>query len=230
VTGVELDRAVLRLSAFLGEQPLTAAIAEMEAGLEGATASGAADLAGRAGVDSELLSAALVVRRSFGRISDLIHAAAIVVLLPQILDDGETIVRRPSLAAGNDPSRPYDLETNRRVAEFKLSEWKGADAMRMRQTFKDLVYLAADESGRQPELFVVGTKPASFLRSSTSTASWALDRSPPGRRLFEKRFGSLDMSVADFTAGPGARVRITELGGLLPSLGTDIVAAPPEGD
>lgn len=80
------------------------------------------------GADHELLSAAITVRRDLGRISDLIHAAAIVLVLPQVLEDGEQIINRPSLAAGNDPSRPYDLETNRRVAEFKLSRWAGTDA------------------------------------------------------------------------------------------------------
>lgn len=83
--------------------------------------------------------AAVETRREVGRINDLIHAAAIVTLLPQILELDEKLEGRPSLAAGNDSTRLYDLTTDRRVAGFKFSEQKGPDAMRKRNTFKDLV-------------------------------------------------------------------------------------------
>ena len=42
-----------------------------------------------------------------------------------MLEPGERLANRPSLAAGNDPSRTFDLETDRRVAEFKLAIWNG---------------------------------------------------------------------------------------------------------
>ena len=60
-------------------------------------------------MDGPLLDAALDVRARLGRINDLIHAAAIVLMLPHILEPGERLVRRPSLAAGNDPTRPFRL-------------------------------------------------------------------------------------------------------------------------
>ncbi len=215
-----LGAAVERLAAFLATGPLTTTIATLEHQLLGRDRSEAAALTSGTRVDRDLLGAAITVRHEFGRLSDLIHAAAICLVLPQILAAGEQITNRPSLAAGNDPSRPYDLETNMRVAEFKLAQWRGADAMRKRQTFKDFVYLAADTSGRQPELFVVGPEPIRFLRTSRSSAAWALDRAPAARRLFGERFGSLEVSIADFVAGPGARVLITDLMPLLPELAT----------
>jgi hypothetical protein len=46
-----------------------------------------------------------------------------------------------------------------------------------RQTFKDLVHLAAEESDRAAELYVLGERPIRFLQTSTSKASWGLDRS-----------------------------------------------------
>ena len=146
----ELGVAVKRLAAFLAAGPLTTAIAELEQQLVGLDATRVAATADSGGVDGDLLRSAIIVRRDLGRISDLIHAAGIVLVLPQVLEDGEIVTNRPSLAAGNDPTRPYDLETNRRVAEFKLSQWAGADAMRKRQVFKDLVHLAADTSGDSP--------------------------------------------------------------------------------
>lgn len=214
---VRLLEAVERLAAFL-EQPLTGRIAQLEHDLEGRTGEEAAGVADRAGVDGSLFDAALDVRAELGRINDLIHAVAITMMLPRILEPQERLVRRPSLAAGNDPTRPYDLETDRRVAEFKLSAWKGADAMRKRQTFKDLVTLAADDSGRRPELYVVGEEPIRFLRTSRSTAAWALDRSPPAAKLFADRFSPLATEIADFTAGRGARVRLVNLSEVAPDL------------
>ena len=126
------------------------------------------------------------------------------------------MLKRPSLAAGNDPSRPYDVETDRRIAEFKLARWDGHDAMRKRQVFKDFVQLAADESGRAAELYVLGERPIRFLRTTKSKASWGLDRSPGVRQLFEARFGSLDQPISNFVSGVGSRVAVVNLQERLP--------------
>ncbi|MDX6319012.1 MAG: hypothetical protein QOD35_2412 [Nocardioidaceae bacterium] len=92
-----------------------------------------------------------------------------------LLRPSDQLAKRPSPAAGNDPTRPFDLETDRRIAEFKLAVWSasGSDAMRKRGVFKDLVHLAADDSGRRAELYLAGPKPLRFLRGSRSTAAWA---------------------------------------------------------
>ncbi|MFF7645237.1 PE-PGRS family protein [Streptomyces canus] len=212
----ELPDAVALLADFLGAEPLTAAIAGLERDLEGRHAGDVAETVAARGIGPELLVAGLTVREGLGRLNDLIHAAGIVLALPHLLEDGETIAVRPSLAAGNDPSRPFDLETDRRVAEFKLSRWRGADAMRKRQTFKDLVMLAADRSGRRAELFVVGPEPGRFLRTSKATAVWGLNRTPHAHRAFEESFGSPDIPIAQFTAQHAAHVRVTDLCDVLP--------------
>lgn len=214
----QLGEAVALLADFLGAEPLTAAIASLERDLAGRPARQVGDLAATRGISPDLMVAALTVRESLGRLNDLIHAAGIVLALPHLLEEGEEISVRPSLAAGNDPRRPFDLETNRRVAEFKLARWRGADAMRKRQTFKDLVMLAADRTSRRAELFVVGPEPGRFLRTSRATAAWALDRTPHARRVFEESFGSLDLSVAQFTAHHAGHVRVTDLCDVLPPM------------
>ncbi|MBD0709094.1 PE-PGRS family protein [Streptomyces sp. CBMA291] len=222
-TPVDLGAAVAVLAQFLDQQPLTAAIAALEHRLHGADARHAAVAAADGGVGAELLVSALTVRESLGRLNDLIHAAGIMLTVPHVLDEGETIVKRPSLGAGNDPSRPYDLETDQRVAEFKLARWRGADAARKRQTFKDLAMLAADRSGRQADLYVVGPEPIRFLRSSNSTAAWALDRSPGALRTFHSAFGSPDVPIHEFTATHARHVRITDLRGILPPAVTSLL-------
>lgn len=95
--------------------------------------------------------------------SDLIHAAAIVVLLPRLLGEGEVVTNRPSLAAGNDPARPFDLETNLRVAEFKLSQWAGADAMTKRKCSRTWCTWLPMNRGD------VQSSPSSDTRQSTSS-------------------------------------------------------------
>lgn len=171
------------------------------------------------GVTDDLLRAAFVARAEFGRINDLIHAAAIGLALPRLLQRGERL-RRPSLAAGNDPSRPFDLETDRRIAEFKLSRWDGHDAGRKRQLFKDLVHLAAATAdGRQAELYVLGVRPIRFLNQTTSTAAWALNRmADKTKETFERQFGSTNIPIPQFLDGPAAHVRVVDLEVALPHL------------
>ncbi|WP_229401683.1 hypothetical protein [Micromonospora okii] len=211
--------AFTRLIDFTGSTDLTGRIADLEARMAGASQPLAAELADESGLTMDLLLAALLVRKHAGRLSDVIHAAVITQVVPLILEEGERVLRRPSLAAGNDPSRPYDLETDRRIAEFKMSVWKGADAMRQRGTFADLVHLALDESERQAQLYVAGPPAIRFLRSSTGTAAWALNRSSPVlRRRFEERFGSPEVQIRDFVAGPAAHVEMVDLTDLLPAI------------
>jgi hypothetical protein len=205
------------LLAFLEAEPLTATIAALEHDLEGRGERDVRRVLRRHGISVDVLQAALVVREHFGRVNDVIHATAIALALPHLLAPNEQM-KRPSLAAGNDPSRPFDVETNLRVAEFKLARWDGHDAMRKRQVFKDLVHLAADTSGRSAELYVLGVRPVQFLHRTKARAAWALDRAPATRALFEKRFGSLDIRIPDFVDGRGAHVTVVNLEQRLPKL------------
>lgn len=86
--------------------------------------------------------------------------------------------------------------------------WSGndTDAMRKLAAFHDLVNLAADTFGRRPELYVVGGEPIRFLRTSRTTARWALDRGAAStRRLFAERLGDLGTTIEEFAAGDKSR-------------------------
>jgi hypothetical protein len=143
-------------------------------------------------------------------------AASILVLLPELLEEGETLVNRPAPVSENDARRPFDVEADRRVAEFKQGRWAGGDAQRKREVFGDLVRPAADTSGRRPELYMLGPEPGRLLATWRQRVSWALERSLVTLRLFHERFGDVDVSVASFTVGPGARVRVVDAAPLLP--------------
>ncbi|WP_217491761.1 hypothetical protein [Tsukamurella pseudospumae] len=216
----DLAVAFAVLSDFLSENDLTAQLARVESALVEATVTDAAEVVAEHGLTSELLTAALSVRSTVGRLNDVIHAATIALVLPQILEPGERVTNRPSLGAGNDKSRPFDLETDRRIAEFKVAQWKGADAMRKRGVFADLVHLAMDETNRHAQLFVVGDAPTRFLRTSAAKASWGLEKSSARtRERYAARFDpSWEMSVAEFTAGPAARIELVDLRELVPGL------------
>lgn len=213
----ELEAAAGALAQFVRDEPLTAKIADIEHALDGCSRDAVEGIVSARGVSPDLLRGALLVRGKLGRINDLIHATAIALALPELLEPDE-ILRRPSLAAGNDPSRPYDIETDRRVAEFKLARWDGHDAMRKRQVFKDLVHLAADTSGRRAELYVLGERPLRFLRATSASAEWGLDRFPATRQLFSERFGSLAVPIGAVTDDAAGHVRIINLAERLPHL------------
>lgn len=207
------------LLSFLSSNSLTDHLSSAETILAGADAAACSDVIETFEFSEDLLDAALSVRKHVGRLSDVIHATTIARCLPLILEPGETVTVRPSLGAGNDVTRPFDLETDRRIAEFKVAQWKGADTMRKRGLFADLVHLALDQSGRHAQLFVVGQLPRKFLSSSKSTAQWALARSSPHLRArYTEAFGDADTTVAEFTSGPGRKIEIVDLASLLPSL------------
>jgi hypothetical protein len=64
-----------------------------------------------------------------------------------VLEPGE-VLKRPSRAAGNDPGRLFDVETNLRAAEFKLARWtNGGNGGREKDLFKDLVLLTQAPAG-----------------------------------------------------------------------------------
>ena len=207
------------LVSFLRGSPFTATIGQLEHDLVNTDISTVAAVTHAAGLTDELLTAALIVRRDVGRVSDVVHAAVISLALPLILEPGEVVANRPSLGPGNDKTRQFDLETNRRVAEFKVALWSGGDMMRKRGVTADLVHLAMDQSGRRPELWVAGDSPLRFLETSTSPVGNLLSRSSRHlRSRFEERYGTTDMPLCDFVAVQAAHVQRRNLADVLPAV------------
>lgn len=214
----------LQLAKFLEGGRLKGVVADLEHELASASGTEASQATERVGMGGDpgvaLFMAAVQTRQQLGRINDLIHATGIALMLPAILESGEHLTNRPSLAAGNDASRPFDVETDRRIMEFKFGVWQpGSNAARKRGVFHDLLHLAAAPSERRPELYVVGPQAAKFLLTTKSKVSWALNRqAEKSQQLFEERFGSVDIPIPEFTKGPAAHVNIIDIKQLLPML------------
>ena len=217
----EAGEAFATLVAFLRHAPFTVSLDQLERDLVNTDCSTAPVVTSAAGLSKELLAAALIVRRDVGRVSDVIHATVIALALPEILEPGEVISNRPSLGPGNDKTRPFDLETNRRVAEFKVALWSGGDMMRKRTLTADLVHLALDRSGRRPELWVAGTEPLRFLRTSTSPVGDLLSRASHHLRArYRDRYGAEDISLRDFVTHHAAHIHHRNIADVLPTVAT----------
>lgn len=114
------------------------------------------------------LSASLLIREELGKLSDLVHATGIALALPH-LPESDEVLKTPSLAAGNDPGRLYDVETNVRAAEFKFARWtNGGNGGREKDLFKDIVLLAHAPKELRAEIYVRGARPARFLSGRAS--------------------------------------------------------------
>jgi hypothetical protein len=206
--------AFRRLDSFMSTNALTSTLTRLESSLVGADQSECSRVTVESGFDEDLVDAALVVRERVGMLDTLIHAAVITQTLPLVLEEGEQVLKRPSLGAGNDPDRVFDLETNLRVAEFKLSSWKGSDGMRQRGLFADVVGLSMDESGRRRQVFVVGQLPVRFLTQSKRNAAKTLSKA--ALRLRTPAGMADEMTVAEFTRQAG--IEVVDLTTLLPGL------------
>lgn len=214
ITSEEAADAFRRLDTFLQQSPLTPSVAAIEAQLDHADHSRARIVAETSGFDPQIIDAALIVRERIGTLDSLIHAAVIVQVTKDLLEPGEYLSKRPSLAAGNDPDRIFDLETNLRVAEFKVAQWKGADGLRQRGLVADLVGLTLDVTGRRRQLFVVGDRPRHFLQTSGRLVSDVLTKS--AMRLRHTGLLAPDIRVRDLTAR--SAVEIVDLTQWFPNL------------
>jgi hypothetical protein len=119
--------------------------------------------------------------------------------------------------------RHYDLETTHRIAEFKVTRWRGHDAVRQRELFADFVNLAeAADKDRRRQLFVAGaTRPLRFLMASKRALLSVCERRPEVLERISQRHGNAFQTVAEYTAACGDRVEIVDLETILPAYVVD---------
>jgi len=214
---MDLPAALALLDGFATAPQLTQRISDLEDALVGASGASTAGFATSVGVNDRVLDAAVAVKRAAGQINVLIHALGILLALPHVLETNE-VIRTVSLGAGN-TGRPYDLETDRRVAEFKFIAWRGgAEAIRQNSVFVDLLHLLQDQSGRKRFLYVLHKEiPLRFLQGNRSITS-VLSKNAAAANSFTGLYGDRYKRVSEWYRGEvHGKVEIVDLSRVLPS-------------
>jgi hypothetical protein len=166
-------------------------------------------------IDISLLLDSIRIKDVVGQINEIIHALGIVYALPYILEDHE-IVQSLSLGAGN-TGKDFDLQTDRRIAEFKFIKWKGgAESIRQNRIFKDFFYLAEADDHRQRYLYVISrTEPLKFLKGGRALSSVA----SKNRKLaddLKRKYGSKYRTVREYYQDHKDKVIIEDLTTIVP--------------
>lgn len=99
----DLQTQLSAVVASLGQAPLRSSVAELEIALAGRDVKEISGVIASKGVTEELLRSAVAARNTFGKINDVIHAAAIALSLPHVLEPGETLASYSERAASRWP-------------------------------------------------------------------------------------------------------------------------------
>jgi hypothetical protein len=201
---------------------LTQSISSMESSLIGADSKTCQLVFPSLNITSNLLDAAFTLKQTVGQINVLIHAIGILLSLPHILQEGE-FVEVLSLGAGN-TGRPFDLETNFRIAEYKFINWKGGpEAIRQNALFKDFYLLAEYETSKKRFLYVIGTKyPLKFFKSGRSLES-VLSRNNKLWGAFQKQYDNQFAKVYEYYEYRKSMVNIVDIGKIIPQFECNII-------
>lgn len=190
-------------------QDLTSTLAAIEASALGLTSNQCPAALAACGARDDVLVAAGIVKKLAAQINVIIHASGILMCLPKILESDE-FVQYLSLGAGN-TGRPFDLETNKRIAEFKFIRWRGADAIRQNNLFKDFYQLTEYSTPKRKYVYVLGTEyPLKFLNERRAIAS-VLDKHATLLEQFRAMHGNKYETVRDYYQARGTGVTIQDI-------------------
>ena len=212
---VAIGEAIHLLQTFRGAD-LTQTIYQIEKSVKGVSAEKYSAVLSTSGAKAEVLGAAGLVKQLAGQINVVIHALGILLCLPHILRPGE-IIEYVSLGAGN-TGRAFDLETSRRVAEFKFIRWQGGpESIRQNSLFKDFYQLAEHATQKEKYLYVLGTEHGEKFFNGGRALSSVL-RTATLRNKFTQKFGDEYRTVRDYYLPRKRRVVIQDVSPFVPEL------------
>jgi hypothetical protein len=171
-------------------------------------------------IDEDVLYGALVLKELAGQINVVIHVVGILVSLPHVLAQGETI-ESLSLGAGN-TGRHHDLETDRQIAEFKFIAWRGgAEAIRQNGLFVDIFNLASARGDKRRVMYVVDQEhPMRFLRHNRAISS-VLSKNRAVEERFHRAHGARFATVSEYWSTIADRVEIVDPRDVVPAFQRD---------
>ncbi len=205
---MDYNDAARILNGFRGAE-LTKTLAGIEKSVNGLESEKCSQTVNASGASADVLAAAGMVKKLAGQINVVIHATGILMCLPKILEPGE-VVEYVSLGAGN-TGRRFDLETDRRVAEFKFIRWRGADSIREGALFKDFYLLAEHSTPKRKYIYVLGTEyPLKFLTGGRAIKS-VLEKYARLLTRFTESHGTRFTTVRDYYQARGAEVSLADV-------------------
>jgi hypothetical protein len=215
---IELDilAAAEALSSF-ARNNLTNRIASLESEFAGTSEDAVQHTLSASHVSHDLLAAAYAMKRVAGQINVVIHAIGILLCLPHVLEPGER-VSSLSLGAGN-TGRAFDLETDRRIGEFKFIHWQGgAETIRQNALFKDLYQMVEYPTEKKKVMYVLGTHhPLKFLNSGRALNS-VMSRNRKLWDGFVSKYGTSLSTVGDYYALKKDGVSLVDVSSFVPGL------------
>jgi len=225
---ISLTEAAKMIEAFEGPS-LRTSIAQLEKLFSGDSKAKCKSRLKKVLVDDNLLDAALVLKATAGQINVIVHAVGILLSLPHILEQDE-VIEFLSLGAGN-TGKDFDLETDRRIAEFKFIRWRGgSETIRKNQLFKDFYLLAEENTKKKKFLYVVEKEhPLKFLLGSRAIDS-VFSRNVKLLDQFREKYQGQISVVSEYFALKHKDIEIVDLAEILPSYfkKTELVALPEE--
>ena len=122
----------------------------------------------------EMLTEKLHIKRLSAQVDIAIHAYGILLVLSQVVEEGE-IIEYLSLGAGN-TGKDFDVATTKRIAEFKFATWDdGSNTIRQNGIFKDFLELSEDinDTGKAKQIYCMSADDVIrfFSNSERSLAS-----------------------------------------------------------
>ena len=195
-------------------------IAKIETKLQGAQKANTTTTLAESGITLELILAALLIKRHSSQINEVIHALGLLLALPSILEDGEK-VESLSLAAGN-TGKGFDLETNKRIAEFTFIQWQGGpEVIRQNKIFKDFFFLAEAGTNKRRELYTIGVEyPSKFFNSGRALTP-IIDGNRKLGEAFRAKYGNTIPRVQDYYTPRQHLVALRDITQHVPLLATE---------
>jgi hypothetical protein len=214
---MDLRDAITLVEGFRAGVALRERLSNIEDLLQGANALECHDQNHAVGVTAQVLAAANALKIATAQLHEVIHALGILLCLPHVLEAHET-VQALSLGAGN-TGKPYDLETNARIAEFTFIRWRGgAETIRQNKVFKDFFMLAEAKSAKRKVLYLVDEeRPKRFLYTSRRKLDSVL-KDHSVREEFYASAGRQFETVHEYVATRRGDVEIRDVSAWLPEL------------
>lgn len=211
---MNIENIINGVKTFSSNNDLTQRIAKIESDLKHKKPNYVASYLDKNHVCFSTLQSALAVKELAGQINVIIHTLGILVSLPNILETDENI-QCLSLGAGN-TGKKFDLETNKRIAEFKFINWQGGpESIRQNGIFIDLFNLAEHVTNKKKYLYVVNKAiPLKFFNGGRALKS-VLSKNKTTHDAFYKKYGSKYSRVFEYYNNVKGKVDIVDIGDIV---------------